>query len=235
MRKAAIVPAYNEAGSIRAVIAEIREADPEFEVVVVDDGSLDATAEIAEQAGARVLRLPYNLGIGAAVQTGLQFACEEGFDVAVQIDGDGQHDPRELAALLEPVLSGRADISVGTRFAGERRYRASFSRRIGIALFAGIVSLIVRQRVTDTTSGFRAMNRRGICLFAADYPHDYPEVEATVLVFRHRLRMVEVPVAMRQREAGRSSITAFGSLYYMGKVSLALFVGLLRPRPALAE
>src|ERR1700694_4520522 len=100
MRKAAIVPAYNEAGSIRAVIAEIREADPEFEVVVVDDGSLDATAEIAEQAGARVLRLPYNLGIGAAVQTGLQFACEEGFDVAVQIDGDGQHDPRELAALL---------------------------------------------------------------------------------------------------------------------------------------
>ena len=243
MRKAAIVPAYNEAGSIRAVIAEIREADPEFEVVVVDDGSLDATAEIAEQAGARVLRLPYNLGIGAAVQTGLQFACEEGFDVAVQIDGDGQHDPRELAALLEPVLSGRADISVGTRFAGERRYRASFSRRIGIALFAGIVSLIVRQRVTDTTSGFRAMNRRGICLFAddvdalfaRDYPHDYPEVEATVLVFRHRLRMVEVPVAMRQREAGRSSITAFGSLYYMGKVSLALFVGLLRPRPALAE
>jgi glycosyltransferase involved in cell wall biosynthesis len=235
MRKAAVIPAYNEAGSIASVIAEIREADHELEVVVVDDGSTDGTAEIAGAAGAHVLSLPYNLGIGAAVQTGLQYACQEGFDLAVQIDGDGQHDPGELALLFEPILSGRADIAVGTRFAGDRRYRAPIGRRLGIALFAGVVSAIVRQRVTDTTSGFRAMNRRGICLFAADYPHDYPEVEATVLVFRHRLRLVEVPVAMRQRETGRSSITAFGSLYYMGKVSLALFVGLLRPRPALAE
>jgi hypothetical protein len=235
MLKAAVVPAYNEAGSIAAVIAEIREADDELEVIVIDDGSTDGTARIAEAAGATVLRLPYNLGIGAAVQTGLQYACEHGFDLAVQIDGDGQHDPRELAALLEPVIEGRADIAVGSRFVGRGRYRTPVARRIGIALFAGVVSLIVRQRVTDTTSGFRAMNRRGICLFAADYPHDYPEVEATVLVFRHHLRMVEVPVAMRQRESGRSSITAFRSLYYMGKVSLALFVGLLRPRPALAE
>ena len=232
MRKAAIVPAYNEAGSIGVVVAEIRAADPELEVVVVDDGSTDATAELAHSAGATVLRLPYNLGIGAAVQTGLQYASENEFDLAVQIDGDGQHDARELEQLLAPVISGEADIAVGTRFAGDRFYRPSVARRIGIALFAGLVSLIVRQRVTDTTSGFRAMNRRGIRLFAADYPHDYPEVEATVLVFRHRLRMVEVPVTMRQRETGRSSITVFRSLYYMGKVSLALFVGLLRPRPA---
>jgi glycosyltransferase involved in cell wall biosynthesis len=235
MRKAAIVPAYNEAGSIAAVIAEIRAADPELGVIVVDDGSTDRTSELASAAGARVLQLPFNLGIGAAVQTGLQYAHDEDFDIAVQIDGDGQHDPEELALLLEPVLSGQADISVGTRFAGPRRYRASLSRRLGIVLFAGIVSLIVGQRVTDTTSGFRAMNRRGIRLFADDYPHDYPEVEATVLVYRHRLRMVEVPVAMRRRESGRSSITPIRSLYYMTKVSLALFVGLLRPRPALAE
>jgi glycosyltransferase involved in cell wall biosynthesis len=232
MRKAAVVPAYNEAGSIVAVVAEIRAADPELEVVVVDDGSTDATAELAGAAGATVLRLPYNLGIGAAVQTGLQYANENDFDLAVQIDGDGQHDARELEQLLAPIVSGEADIAVGTRFAGARFYRPSVARRLGIALFAGLVSLIVRQRVTDTTSGFRAMNRRGIRLFAADYPHDYPEVEATVLIFRHRLRMVEVPVAMRQRETGRSSITVFRSLYYMGKVSLALFVGLLRPRPA---
>lgn len=235
MRKAAVVPAYNEAGSIGRVVSELRATDAELEVVVVDDGSTDETAVLARAAGATVLSLPYNLGIGAAVQTGLQYAHEHDFDVAVQVDGDGQHDAAELQKLFEPILSGRADIAVGTRFAGERAYRSTFARRIGIALFAGIVSLIVRQRVTDTTSGFRAMNRRGIRLFASDYPHDYPEVEATVLVFRHRLSMVEVPVAMRRRETGRSSITAFGSLYYMGKVSLALFVGLLRPRPALAE
>jgi glycosyltransferase involved in cell wall biosynthesis len=232
MRKAAIVPAYNEAGSVGAVVSEIREADPELTVVVVDDGSTDATAELAAAAGATVLSLPYNLGIGAAVQTGLQYASEHDFDVAVQIDGDGQHDANELEQLLAPIVAGTADIAVGTRFAGQRLYRPSMARRIGIALFARLVSLIVRQRVTDTTSGFRALNRRGIDLFASDYPHDYPEVEATVLVFRHRLRMVEVPVAMRQRETGRSSITVFRSLYYMGKVSLALFVGLLRPRPA---
>jgi hypothetical protein len=232
MRKAAIVPAYNEAGSIAEVVAEIRHFDADFDAIVVDDGSTDGTAELARAAGAIVVELPYNLGIGAAVQTGLQYAAENNFDVAVQIDGDGQHNPEELAKLLAPIVDGRADIAVGTRFAGEHSYRASFSRRIGIALFARIVSLIVRERVTDTTSGFRAINRRGIQLFAADYPHDYPEVEATVLVYRHGLRMVEVPVAMRRRETGRSSITAFRSLYYMGKVSLALFVGLLRPRPA---
>jgi glycosyltransferase involved in cell wall biosynthesis len=235
MRSGAIVPAYNEADSIRAVVAEIRAADPELEVVVVDDGSTDSTAAAAEAAGATVLCLPYNLGIGAAVQTGLQYAFEHDFDFAVQIDGDGQHDAAELERLLEPVRAGRADIAVGTRFAGGRTYRPSLARRIGIVLFAGLVSLIVRQRVTDTTSGFRVMNRRGIRLFATDYPHDYPEVEATVLVCRLGLRLVEVPVEMRQRESGRSSITPFRSLYYMGKVTLALFVGLLRPLTALPE
>ena len=231
MRRAAVVPAYNEAGSIQAVVTELRAADPELAVVVVDDGSTDGTADLGRAAGATVLSLPYNLGIGAAVQTGLKYAWSEGFDLAVQVDGDGQHDARELERLLAPIVSGRADIAVGTRFAGPRTYRAPLARRIGITLFAGLVSLIVRERVTDTTSGFRAMNRRGIRLFATDYPHDYPEVEATVLVYRHGLRMVEVPVAMRKRDTGRSSITPFRSLYYMGKVTLALFVGLLRPRP----
>jgi glycosyltransferase involved in cell wall biosynthesis len=153
-----------------------------MEIVVVDDGSTDNTAKLASEAGAHVVRLPYNLGIGGAVQTGYQYARDRGCQLAVQIDGDGQHDPREVSKLLEPILGGRADMVVGSRFAGV--YRSSFPRRIGSRVFAWIVSLIVRQRVTDTTSGFRAVNRRGIVLFASDYPHDYPEVEATVLGIR---------------------------------------------------
>jgi glycosyltransferase involved in cell wall biosynthesis len=235
VRKAAIVPAYNEARSIAGVVAELQATHPEFEIVVVDDGSTDETAAVACRAGAEVVQLPFNLGIGGAVQTGIEWARRRGCELAVQVDGDGQHDPCEIEKLLEPILAGSADVAVGTRFAGDGTYRPSVARRIGIGVFAGLVSLIVRQRMTDTTSGFRAMNARAIELFADEYPYDYPEVEATVLIFRHRLRLVEVPVTMRQREAGRSSITVFRSLYYMGKVSLALFVGLLRPRPALAK
>jgi glycosyltransferase involved in cell wall biosynthesis len=222
------VPAYNEAGSIASVIDEIRRVEPHFDVVVVDDASTDATARVAAQAGARVLKLPYNLGIGGAMQTGYRYALEQKFEIAIQVDGDGQHDPREIPILLAPILEGRADMVVGTRFTSEQAYKAPFVRRVGMRIFARAVSLIVGQRVTDTTSGFRAVNRRGICLFAVDYPHDYPEVEATVLVHRHKLRMVEVPVAMRVRASGSSSITAVRSIYYMVKVSLALIVGLFR-------
>jgi glycosyltransferase involved in cell wall biosynthesis len=222
----AIVPAFNEAASIVEVVSELRDVDPELEVLVVDDGSADATAAVAAEAGARVLRLPVNLGIGGAVQAGYLYAFERGFDLAVQVDGDGQHDARELGRLLEPIRAGRADLAIGTRFAAERSYRAPLARRIGIRLFAALVSLRVRQRMTDTTSGFRAVNRQGIKLFAADYPHDYPEVESVVIASRGDLRVCEVPVEMRQRAAGRSSITSWRSFYYVVKVLLALFVGL---------
>jgi glycosyltransferase involved in cell wall biosynthesis len=228
LRRAAIVPAYNEAASILAVIEEIRRFDPELEIVVVDDGSTDATTAIARRAGVRVITLPYNLGIGGAMQTGFQYARDNGFELVVQIDGDGQHVPEELTRLVEPILDGRADLVVGTRFVGPNAYRPSLPRRAGIRIFASFVSLLVGERVTDTTSGFRAANSRAIRLFAADYPHDYPEVEATVLAHRNRLRMVEVPVGMRVRATGQSSITALRSIYYMVKVSLALFVSLFR-------
>ena len=227
-RRIAIVPAYNEERTIRRVIDEIRAVDPGFDVVVVDDGSHDRTALVAEHAGVHVLRLPFNLGIGGAVQVGYQFARDNGFDLAVQIDGDGQHDPRELTTLLRPLLDDEADMVVGTRFASGGGYRGTHLRRVGIHLFAGVVSVMVRQRVTDTTSGFRAVNRKGIRLFASEYPSDYPEVEATVVLSRHGLRMLEVPVVMRIRETGSSSITAFRSVYYMVKVLLALFIGLFR-------
>jgi glycosyltransferase involved in cell wall biosynthesis len=234
-RRIAIVPAFDEEQTIGRVITEIRAFDPGFEILVVDDGSTDRTAAVAEAHGARVLTLPFNLGIGGAVQTGYLYARDNGFELAVQIDGDGQHDAREVSRLVGPILEKRADMVVGTRFAEGGGYRGTRIRRIGIHLFAAIVSLMVRQRVTDTTSGFRAVNRKAIRLFAVDYPHDYPEVEATVLLSRHGLTMVEVPVVMRIREEGTSSITTLRSGYYMVKVLLALFVGLFRRYPKVQE
>jgi glycosyltransferase involved in cell wall biosynthesis len=228
LRRIAIVPALNEEQTVGRVIDEIRAFDPGFDVVVVDDGSIDRTAGVAADRGAHVLRLPFNLGIGGAVQTGYRFAFEQGYDIAAQVDGDGQHDPSELPKILGPVLNGEADLCVGSRFTGEGAYRSSFARRVGIKIFARVVSAVVRQKVTDTTSGFRAVNRKGIALFAADYPHDYPEVEATVMCVRHKLRLKEVPVEMRERGGGASSITALRSVYYMTKVLLAIFVGLFR-------
>jgi glycosyltransferase involved in cell wall biosynthesis len=228
LKRLAVVPALNEEQSVGRVIDEIRAFDPGFDIVVVDDGSTDRTAGIAADRGAHVLRLPFNLGIGGAVQTGYQFAFEHGYDIAVQVDGDGQHDPSQLPAILGPVLAGDADLCVGSRFASGGGYQSSFARRVGIRFFARVVSAVVRQKVTDTTSGFRAVNRKGIALFAADYPHDYPEVEATVMLVKHKLRLREVPVEMRERGGGASSITAWRSIYYMTKVLLAIFVGLFR-------
>ena len=228
-RIVAVVPAYDEADSIATVVHELRAFDPEIDVVVVDDGSSDATSETAIAAGAAVVRLPFNLGIGAAVQTGFRYALEHGYHTAVRLDGDGQHDPAELPKLLEPLARGEADVVTGSRFRDtEGGYRPPLARRLGITWFARLVSLLSGQRVTDTTSGFQALNRKGIALFASDYPSDYPEVEATVLLLKHRLRLVEVPVRMREREHGASSITFLRSLYYAIKVTLALLVAMGR-------
>jgi glycosyltransferase involved in cell wall biosynthesis len=229
LRRIAIVPALNEERSIAAVIGEIRAADPGFDVVVIDDGSTDRTGARAAEQGAHVLTLPFNLGIGGAVQTGLQYARGNDFGIAVQVDADGQHDPSQLPQLLAPLVAGDADVVVGSRFLGERTYKAPFVRRIGIRVFAAIVSAVVGQPLTDTSSSFRAYGPRAIDYFARDYPHGFVEsVEATVIAARCGLRLKEVPVVMRQRLMGQSSLTLPLSIYYSIKVLVAVFVGIFR-------
>jgi glycosyltransferase involved in cell wall biosynthesis len=233
-RNLAIVPAYNEAEVIAATVAAIREWVPAFDVLVVDDGSIDATAERARRAGATVLEMPFNLGIGGAMQSGYLYALERGYEVAVQVDGDGQHDPRHIPELLAHLRDNpELNMVTGSRFLDPDGdgYRSSAARRMGIRVFSRVVSLITGQRVTDPTSGFRITNRRGIELFAHDYPHDYPEVEAILLMHAHRLHSCEIPVRMRPRLTGESAISSTQSVYYMVKVLLAVFIGLFRSHP----
>jgi glycosyltransferase involved in cell wall biosynthesis len=231
-RHLAIVPALNEAGSIARTVAELHEHAPGFDVLVIDDGSIDDTAAIAAAAGARVISMPFNVGIGGAVQCGYLYAREHGYEVAVQVDGDGQHDPRDIPRMLAALAEEpRVEMVTGSRFLGGEGYRSSRLRRVGIRVFAGLISLITRQRVTDATSGFRMSGRSGIELFARDYPHDYPEVEAILLLHAHQLRSREVAVTMRPRTSGRSTIGRAIPAYYMVKVLLAVLVGMLRARP----
>ena len=207
----------------------------DFDVVVVDDGSTDETPAEARRAGAAVIRHPFNLGIGGAVQSGYAYALENDYRVAVQVDGDGQHDRRYIQKLLDHLRSHpHLNMVTGSRFldASGHGYRSSATRRLGIRLFARILSVIVGRQVTDPTSGFRLTCRRGIELFARDYPHDYPEVEAILMMHAHRLESEEVPVEMRPRTSGVSSINSTRSLYYMVKVLLAVGIGLVRARPS---
>ena len=230
----AVIPAYNEEVALTGVLQKLQEQAPGFDVLVIDDGSTDDTAAVAQAGGARVLRHPFNLGIGGAVQSGFRFAQENDYDYCVQVDADGQHDPAEIKKLQAVMETDPAiDMVVGSRFlTDDYVYPAPISRRTGIHIFAFICSRIINQRVSDPTSGFRLANRRTIALFARDYPHDYPEVEAVLMLHYHRLRMREVPVRMYERGGGTSSIGGSGkSAYYMIKVLLAIVVGLFRARP----
>jgi glycosyltransferase involved in cell wall biosynthesis len=229
----AVIPAYNEAATVGSVIDSVREDAPWFDVLVIDDGSTDDTREVAEARGAMVLRHPFNLGIGGAVQSGFVFAQERGYDYMVQVDGDGQHCSDEIVKLTAAMRADPTlDMVCGSRFlTKEHGYPAPLSRRTGIHIFAFLLSHIVGQRVSDPTSGFRLYNDKGIALFARDYPHDYPEVEAVLMVHHHRLRMAEVPVRILKRGGGVSSIRSGKSVYYMIKVLLAIFIGLARARP----
>jgi glycosyltransferase involved in cell wall biosynthesis len=214
------------------VVRDIQREEAGFDVLVVDDGSTDGTAAEAASEGATVIRHPFNLGIGGAVQSGYKYALRSGYDVAVQIDGDGQHKPSYLGEMLEALnTEGQADMVHGSRFLQDPGYKVPLGRRAGNLIFSVVLSAITRKRITDPTSGLRMTNRRGIELFARDYPHDYPEVEAILMLHAHQLRIHEVPVRMNARGFGRSSIDYPRSAYYMAKVLLALFVGLFRRRP----
>lgn len=227
-----IVPALNEAGSIQRVIADIRTHMPTADVVVVNDGSTDATATLATRAGAIVLNMPYNVGIGAAVQTGFIYAARHGYEVAVQTDGDGQHPPAEIPKLVAALAESGADLVIGSRFIAPTGYQQSIARRLGGWILAQILTFSTGYPITDPTSGFRASNQRALTLCARLYPHDYPEPEAVIILHRAGLRLHEIPVQMRQRDTGRSSITPLRSGYYMTKVILAILINLLRaPAP----
>ncbi len=231
-----VVPAYNEESSIATVVSQIRECSTPCDVVVIDDGSTDATASEARAAGALVVTLPFNLGIGGAVQTGFLFAQANGYEYMAQVDGDGQHSPEALEVLLRALeRDPNLDMACGSRFlTSDYAYRASTARRLGIRLFAFSLTHALHRRITDPTSGFRVWNRRAIELFAAGYPHDYPEVESLLMLHLSGLSFAEVAVPMHRRAGGRSSITSARSGYYMLKVSLALFAGLLRRPIAVA-
>jgi glycosyltransferase involved in cell wall biosynthesis len=230
-----IVPTYNEEGSVGKVVEEVHTHLSQAEVLVVNDGSTDLTSEIAKSKGAIVLDLPFNLGIGGAMQAGYQYACQRGYDIAVQVDADGQHDPKEIFKLLSALETKEADVVIGSRFIGDLGYKSSFMRRIGITIFSGVISMIVGQKITDPTSGFRAANRKAIQLFASNYPQDYPEPEVVILLHQCHLKMEEVPVGMSERYSGESSITKIKSIYYMVKVLLAIFVDCFKKPPLLEQ
>jgi len=224
-----IIPAYNEAGRVGAVIRHLRSGYPDFDLLVVDDCSRDTTVKEAREAGARVVSLPFNLGIGGAMQTGFMYARQNGYDIAIQVDGDGQHDPGSIPDMLRPVISGELDLCIGSRFmASSGNFKSSFLRRIGIRFFSGLISILTGSSLTDPTSGFRVYGKKAIGLFAGSYPIDFPEPESIVIARRHQARIGEVPAVMHPRRGGSSSIRYAKSAYYMIKVTLAIMLCILR-------
>ena len=219
-----IIPAYNEAENIGRVVENLIRNFPQYDYVVVNDGSSDGTGELCMEKGYQVLNLPINLGIGGAVQTGYRYALKYGYDIAVQIDGDGQHDVSYVKDVINPLVNDEADVVIGSRFLRREGFQSSRSRRIGINILSDLIWLCTGQRIRDVTSGFRAVNRRFISISAHDYPSDYPEPEAIIAAVMHRGRVAEVPVVMKEREGGTSSITFRKSVYYMIKVTLAILV-----------
>jgi len=226
-----IIPAYNESQNIKKTIDDVLRLEIPMDILVVDDGSSDETACEAAKTQAHVVSLPFNLGIGGAVQTGFKFAMENGYSFVVRVDGDGQHDAKFIAKLVDPVVNQSADIAIGSRFIKPfLGYRSSFVRRIGINFFSGLISFLTGTEVTDPTSGYRAYSKKAIEIFSEYYPHDFPEPETIMLANRSGLKLVEVPVEMKKRVAGNSSIRNLSTLYYMIKVTFVILLWLIKKK-----
>jgi glycosyltransferase involved in cell wall biosynthesis len=246
VRTLVFIPAWNEEASVAAVIADVREHIEGADILVVDDGSTDATSAVARAAGVVVATLPFNQGLGAALQTGYLYALREGYDVCAHLDADGQHPAKEVARLLTEVLGDRADLVIGSRYAertetigteptGADEYRPTFSRRLGTSVFRFFLTLATRQRFTDTTSGMRAANRRVMSLFSENYSPDFAEIESLQLAVREGLRVEEVPVKMLERAGGTSFLTPLRSAFFIFKGVVVLLVGQFKPRHAEAK
>ncbi len=223
-----LIPAFNEERTVGSVVEEVRTVMPGVPVLVVDDCSEDGTRSAARFAGADVLSLPHHLGLGGAVQAGYRLAFELGYDFVIRVDGDGQHDPRDIPGILETLKKAGCEMVIGSRFVDGTGEHTSVVRAVGIFLFRAVLRPILGKPVRDPTSGFVGVNRTALALFSRSFPLEYPEIEALVVLQRKRFRFVEVPCHMRPRRAGRSSITATRSLYYLAHVLLGVFVNILK-------
>ena len=223
-----LVPAFNEEGAVGQVVSEVHAVMPGVAVLVVDDCSVDATISIARKAGARVLALPHHLGLGGCVQAGYRLAFELGYEYVIRVDGDGQHDPRDIPKILEALEREKCEMVIGSRFLNGAGAHFGPLRAAGIVFFRAVLRPILGKPVRDPTSGFVGVNRTALALFSRSFPLEYPEIEALVVLQRRKFRFVEVPCRMRPRQAGRSSITALKSLYYIVHVLLGVFVNVLK-------
>lgn len=228
LKKLVIIPAFNEEESIVETVRDIRENAPEFDFVVINDCSKDRTLEICKKEDIKVLNLPINLGIGGAVQTGYVYAFHQNYDIVVQFDGDGQHDAKFLEVMADSLVKEQADLVIGSRFIEKQGFQSSGVRRIGIRIFAFLTGALFGKRITDATSGMRMCNRKVMELFIKDYPRDYPEPETVCRLLRKKCKVIEIPVEMKERSAGVSSISFNRSVYYMIKVTLAILIERLR-------
>lgn len=228
MKKLVIIPAYNEQESIKKTVEDIVEKAPQFDYIVINDCSTDKTKDICEKENFNVIHLPVNLGIGGAVQTGYLYAARREYDIAVQVDGDGQHDPQFLNKMADHMALEHADMVIGSRFIDKEGFQSSGTRRVGIKYFTMLIKLLTGRKITDPTSGLRMVNREIIEFFAEEYPKDYPEPESVVAILRRKKKVLEVPVIMRERSGGVSSISMKKSVYYMIKVSLAILIERIR-------